>query len=439
MLKSSVAIFGNRLVVRVLNLVLAVLLARALGPELQGVVSFLVMQAGLLYSLAVLGLDAGLIYFIRREGMAEGEFLRRAWPLMSVGVLAATAGTWLLYPVPVAGLARYSPLLIALMCGVFAADVYGGVLKHLFLVRDQVGRFNRFELTQSVLLLVLTVAGLWAFPRQVVPVLLALVVSRALTVVWMVLDNGVPLGRWTWAGSRPILAYSLQPWLGNLFSLLNLRLDTIFVSWYIGLGIGVTPADLGLYTICVLAIGRAQDVQAAIQTAFFPAVASLEAEEGVSLTSRVYRLTTPLYVLLALVVCLGGYPALWAFGPEYLAAWPTLCVLSLGLLVIRANSGVLALWFSSTGKPMVPTLVNLLGVGLNLVFNMVCIPRYGILGAALATTISALGSKLVLVWLFLRRNDLRWHRTLLLRPEEVKESLRMVLGVLRRRTGGITR
>jgi O-antigen/teichoic acid export membrane protein len=439
MLKSSVSIFGNRMIVRLLNLLLAVLIARALGPELQGVVSFLVVQAGLMTTLSILGLDTGLIYHLRRLRMPESEFLRRAIPLAILGSVLSCLGLWVLYPLPAAGLTRFSPTLIGLLCAIFVSDVFGSLLRNLFLARDQVSRFNRFELTQSLLLLALTGLGLWAFPRQVVPVLLALVISRMLTVIWMALSNQVALGRWTLEGSRPILAYSLQPWLGNLFSLLTLRLDTILVSWFIGMGQGVTPADLGLYTICVLAISRAQDVQVIIQTAFFPAVASLEANEGILLTSRVYRLTTPLYVLLALAVCLGGYPVLWAFGPEYVAAWPTLCVLALGLLVIRANIGVLALWFSSNGWPMVPTLVNLSGVCSNLVLNLLWIPRYGILGAALATTVSALGMKLLMLGLFLRRADVRWHQTLLLRPSEVKDSLRMVREAIRRRMGGMAR
>ncbi|MCA9786644.1 MAG: oligosaccharide flippase family protein [Candidatus Delongbacteria bacterium] len=433
MLKSSLAIFSNRLLVRVINLLLAVLVARVLGPELQGIVSFMVMQAGLLLSLAVLGMDSGLIYFVRRMNMSEAEFLRRAWPLMSLGILVVSGLVAVLYPWPLLGFSRYAPILVVVTCCIFAVDTFGSVLRQIFLVRDQVKRFNRFELTQSLLLLGLTALGLAFFPQAVLPVLLAMLVSRLATLLWMGARNHVPVGRWTLRGSSPILAYSLQPWLGNLFSLLNLRLDTIFVSWFIGLGMGVTPADLGFYTICVLAIGRAQDVQVAIQTAFFPTVAGLPIEEGASLAARVYRLTFPLYALLALVVCLGGYPALWAFGPEYLAAWPTLCVLSAGLLLVRANSGVLALWFSSTGRPAIPSLLNLLGVALNIAFNLVWIPRFGIMGAAMATAVSALGVKLGLVSFYLYHSKRSWTSDLMLRPAELRESLDLVRSIAGRR------
>jgi len=438
MLKTSLAIFSNRLLVRGLNLLLAVLIARALGPELQGIVSFLAMQAGLLMALATLGVDTGLIYYIRRLGMTESDFLRRAWPLIGLGVGLTALGVWLLYPIPMAGFSRFSPLLIALTCGIFATDVYGAVLRNLFLVRDQVARFNRFELTQSLLLLCMTAAGLALFPHAVLPVMVALLLSRLVTLAWVVLRYGVPGGRWTLEGTKPILMYSLQPWLGNLFSLLNLRLDTIFISWFIGLGAGVTPRDLGLYTICVLAIGRAQDVQISIQTAFFPAVAGLAEEEGASLAARVYRRTFPLYLLMAIGVCLGGYPALWAFGPEYLDAWPALCMLALGLILIRANGGVLALWFSFTGRPIVPTLMNLVGVGLNVALNIIWIPRYGIMGAAMATTASAIGVKAGLLFLFLRRTHKRWFADMVLGPAELKESLAMVAGLVKGRKGGKT-
>jgi len=75
------------------------------------------------------------------------------------------------------------------------------------------------------------------------------------------------------------------------------------------------------------------------------------------------------------------------FGEKYLSGYPALQILLIGVLfyvVASANHNFLA----GIGKPKTVTIIILLAAVLNVLLNLLLIPRWGINGAALATTAS---------------------------------------------------
>ncbi len=422
MLRNILHILGNRFVVRLANLALAIALARVLGPADQGVVNFLIMLSGLLFTFAILGFDAGAIYFPRRESMPSAEYQRRVFPILLASCILVCVGLLFCGAAGVPGIAQYGLPLLGMVGGLVACDAYVNVIKQQCLVRDDVSAFNRVERIQAFGMLLLVGIALILEPTPG-GVLFAVLLSRLFLVAYATRQAEVRLMAFRLAGTRRILEYTLKPWLGNLFSLMNLRLDSLMISWFIGLSLGVEAADLGLYTICVLAVSRVQDLQAAILTALFPAVAGLEQKEGARLSARTYRLSGPVFLLLALALVVFGYPTLWIFGPEYTAAYPVLCVLAIGSVAVRANMGSLAVYLSSIGQPGIPTLVNLFGVLSNLFLNYLWIPRYGILGAALATACSAALVKGILLVCYLHVTRLSWWHDLRIQGDDLRDLL----------------
>ncbi len=424
MLRNVVLIFRTRLLVRVFNFALAVLIARAFGAELQGVISYMIVLCGLFFTISAFGLEAGAIFFPRRRAMPDVEYLRRAMPLLLINSIIlnlafhVVAEFWL-----ISYFEQYPRLLRILVGLIFPLEIFTRVFRQILLVRDQVSGYNRIDLFRSALTLLFMASAILLFGKSMAPVLGAYCLSRFIALLVALRYLHLPLLSWTFSGLREVIGYCHNPWLANLLSLLNLRLDAIMVSWFVGLSMGVSPADLGLYTICVLTISRVMDLQASVQTAFFPAVAEMEIAEARSLAARVYRLSFPIYFLLGLGILALGYPVLLLFGPEYPAAYPALAVLTVGVIIVRSNSGAISLYFTSSSDPKVPVYMHLMGLGANIVLNLLLIPRLGILGAALATAGSAVLAKLYLNRRFLREIEGSWWRDLRLTRSELVESL----------------
>lgn len=98
---------------------------------------------------------------------------------------------------------------------------------------------------------------------------------------------------------------------------------------------------------------------------------------------------------------LGGAPAVVPLAADYFLIWSlTLPVMQ---VMVLANA-----MLRSAGNMQVPTLVGVMMCALDVVFNIVLIPRYGVVGAALATTLAAIvAASTAMGYLLLKNRELR--------------------------------
>lgn len=426
MIRSIASIFGTRLWVSLSGLALYLALARRMGPELQGVVSFATMLVGLLVMGANLGLDNSAVYFLNRIGLRAGHYLRRIAPALAISTLLAAGLLVVLHGAGLLGLERGGESrVLLLVLALFPLDMLLNHARYLFLARERIADFNRIDRLQALALIVGVGLALVFRPTSVAWVLGGYVAARSLTLCAVALrlarapldppDSVGPERRFS-----QLLSYSVFPWIGNFLAVLGVRLDTILVAWFATRSSAVSAADLGYYTVCMMALSRLQDLQMAVQNAYFPRVASLPLDEARVLAARFYRLSWLLYIGVLLVVLAGGLPVLSIFGPGYATAYPAFATMAIGLLAFRANTGVLALYFTSIGKPQLPVKVNATATAASLLLGLLLIPRLGILGAALANLGASLTAKLVIVKMFAGGPG-GWGRDLRLRRQDLRD------------------
>ncbi|MFV2091901.1 MAG: lipopolysaccharide biosynthesis protein [Hyphomicrobiales bacterium] len=107
-----------------------------------------------------------------------------------------------------------------------------------------------------------------------------------------------------------------------------------------------------------------------------------------------------------------GWPLLWLFGPEFTAAYPIMFVLVIGLLA-RAAVGPVDYMLSMLGQQNACAMVLASAAVVNLALNFLMIPTYGLMGAAVATSISTIYATIMLYNVAKRRLGLRsffWKR-----------------------------
>lgn len=90
--------------------------------------------------------------------------------------------------------------------------------------------------------------------------------------------------------------------------------------------------------------------------------------------------------LAATVVILGlGKPLLWLFGPEFVQGYPLMFILAIGLMA-RASIGPAERLLNMLGEQRSCVVVYATAFATNVVACVVLIPRFGITGAAIATS-----------------------------------------------------
>ncbi len=124
---------------------------------------------------------------------------------------------------------------------------------------------------------------------------------------------------------------------------------------------------------------------------FAPMISDLYNQGKRDEMARIFQTVTKWTLLLTLPVFFTfiflGHTLLELFGREFQAGWPTLVVLSLGSLA-SISVGPAGFMLIMTGRPELELLNSWVSGMMNIALNLWLIPRYGALGAALATAMT---------------------------------------------------
>ncbi len=107
---------------------------------------------------------------------------------------------------------------------------------------------------------------------------------------------------------------------------------------------------------------------------------------------------------LALILALlaAGWPLLALFGPDFTAAYPLMFVLAFGLLA-RASVGPAERILSMLGEQRACAAAYFIASMVNLIACFILVPRYGAMGAAIATSLALIAESIQLFWISKKR------------------------------------
>lgn len=195
--------------------------------------------------------------------------------------------------------------------------------------------------------------------------------------------------------SRKVLSYGWKAHLSNILAFVNYRADIYLVNLIL------SPATTGIYVIAVQIAERLWILSQAVSTVLLPRLSSMHDDPGgrLKLTQR-----AGLVVFLASAAVSAAAAVLldWmiapVFGKVYEEALPAFVWLLPGV-VAASGSRVYANCIAAAGKPEWNMYVSFLVMIINIVGNIILIPEYGIVGAALATSLSYLFNAVAKFWL----------------------------------------
>ncbi len=193
---------------------------------------------------------------------------------------------------------------------------------------------------------------------------------------------------------KDLFSYGLPVMLGSAGTLILGYVDGICLTYFTGLNAVADYRNVAMPTVSVLSY-----FASAVGSVLFPLSAELW-EKGYkeALGYGVERIFLYSFVLvLPMAILMAYFPEAIInlfFNPQYLSAVWAIRILSLGTLFMTLNRiGFTVL--NGIGKPMLSTKILYLGAMFNLIFNILLIPKFGIVGASF-TTVSAY----LLMWIF---------------------------------------
>ncbi len=360
--------------------------ARHLGPEAFGMLSFAMAVVALATPVARAGLDGILVRELvnqperQAELLRAGFFIRMAASLLAV--LLVVAGLFLFLD---GGLRDEKSLLVLLVALSLLVQPFD-VLELFFQARlaahfAAVSRAVQTLLTAAVRVgLILAGAGVAAFAG--VLVLEAVVLAVALVVARRPAGAPSCLGRPPWPLVPPLLRSAWPLLLSGMAVMLYMRIDQVMIERMLG------PTELGYYSAALKLSELWYGVLTVFAASLLPMVVAGAREpattEAPGLRKIFFALIWSNVLIAATVAFAGDWIIPLVFGPAYANAVPVLAVhiwtapfVALGL--VGGN------WLIARNLHVHALLRTLAGAGLNILLNLLLIPRAGITGAAVAS------------------------------------------------------
>lgn len=362
-----------------------VLTARAFGPAGRGQLSLATQFLTLVAIVGSLGLGAAVTYHAARgtwpNGLAFGNSTLLGL-LMGLVIVAIGGCIILAGDVTFRGLPETN-LLLALLAVPFLLAVTN--IQSVYQGLRSFTAFNGITLAQAALPLLLIGIAI-ALGGGVSAAILAMVAAAILLFVG-VLANVRRSTRIAWrtklADVRALASYGIRAHPANVLGYLGYRLDVFLVDGYKG------AASVGLYGAGVVIAEGLWMPSQAISTALFPMIAAETSESARrSITPFVARSTLVLTTILGGILVLAAGPAVdFLYSSRFSASAPVVRILVPGIVLFSA-ARVLGNDLAARGRPLVNSMLAATSVSCNIALNVVLIPRYGIDGAAWASTAS---------------------------------------------------
>lgn len=383
---------GITLITKVVNLSLslavAAIIARWLGPEGKGILALALLVPGMLGLFLSGGINVANVYFAGSKRLDVPALSSNSVGftiLMTIlgfaVVLGLTSIGWLETIVP--GVPTWIVLLA--MLG-FPTNLLNGLFSTILQGLQQIETVNWLNLIQRIITLFLTTLFVIVWKLSLPGALVAALASWALSLIISCIvlrrHGGVLTPRWSYSVLRSTLSFGLRGHIGNVLQFFNYRLDMFIVNFFLG------PAGVGIYSVSVRLAELLWYLPNAVGFVIFPKAAASKPEEMNVFTPRVFRITLGLTVLGALILAFLGRPIInFVFSSAFLAAYMPFLVLLPGV-VLLGGSKVLTNEIAGRGHPHYNSLNAALALVVTVVLDLVLIPRYGVLGAALASSIA---------------------------------------------------
>lgn len=422
--------FGTQLITLLLGLVASIALARILGPEDRGIVQVLQVLTSQLAQILSLGMAVSIIYTVASKAGEPREVAGNAFAIaIGIGALAAAllvgfAGPLsdlLLRGEPAAeGLIRLAaPLPFLLLAQSTTLSIFRGA--------QRFGTYNVLTVIYRTAYVLFVVVALVAFAptsqTAISAVLLASAVAWILA-LWMVgRDFGIDLS-FDRAISKKIIRFNLVGHVGSILQALTYRLDVFVLAAY------GTAREVGIYAVAIAIaqiIWYLPDSIGAVLLSRTPRSTQAVAD------ARIVKASQSLMALMLLAgaigVALAPVAVPFLFGDRFRDSVVPLVILVPGVIALGLWKIIIA-DLAARGFPRFKLYSAAAGAAATVILDFTLIPRFGITGAAVASSFAYAVAALAALFLLRRATGISLKRMVLPTPRIVVDSAKILWRVV---------
>ena len=378
--------FGGQMFSLLVSFFIGAWIARYLGPENYGILSYSVAFVGMFGFIAALGVDGILNRELIKTPERRDELMGTTFRLKLIG------GAIAFCLAVISVLIFQKDSLIRILVSLFAfsfilqsINIIGSYFNAEVKSKNNVKASVFAMIISSVLKIIIIISGkgvIW-----LVTVFMLDFFWQGIGLARSYLNYGLKINKWKFNKvlSKEILKNSWPLMLASAAGFITLKIDQVIIGSLLG------NHEVGIYAAAVKLVEIWYFVPGIICTALFPAIINAKKTNIKIYQSRLknfYLLMFIIPILMAIPVSLLSKPIIHIiFGSGYIE--------SVGILriYIWSSVGLFLGWAVGQylmSEDLVKTIfwLNFLSMIINIVLNFIFIPKFGIIGSAWATTIS---------------------------------------------------
>lgn len=382
---SSAWLFGEKVVVAGLTLIVGIVLARYLGPDQFGILNFAMATVAIASRIAALGLGGGVVvrHLIEDPNAAE-EVIGTALMLRLVASLLLMVVTIIL-----AGSVGISqPAVIAVVALTLPFEAFA-TLRLLFEARVSSQHVVTATILSTAAGVALTVVAVYQQSGLGIFAILLLVQAVITATALAIAFNrfGLPLNRlkFKWDRALGLVGESWPLILSAAGAILYLKLDQIMLGEMVGM------SEVGVYSVAARISEAWYILPTVLGVSIAPRLLELRASNSDKYELRLkqaFRYSFWLGIAIALCVSLVATPLMvLLYGVAYKGAGIILSI-HIWTCPLVFIGVILQKWFLAERLLVQSFTRHLLGAVINVALNLWLIPLWGAVGAAVATLIS---------------------------------------------------
>jgi O-antigen/teichoic acid export membrane protein len=386
--KNIIQNLGANLLITLLGLVGSIILARWLGPSQRGVFVAIILIPTIVQYFVNFGLSSATIYFTAQTNSNKNTIWSN---LIFIGFIQSIIGIWIGYFIIDFYLQKYGFEIVN--------------LGHLYLFTVPLGIFG---MSATYILQGASLFKVTNFLKCIVPigycigiiwlkfqhnlsidnlVYVQLIIQFSYLIIALFLLHKTLLNQFVFKIEYSIiyqmLTYSMKIWFGDISQLANSRIDQFLIG-----GI-LSSKDLGIYTVAVSIAKFTSVVADAVRTIMLPSVTNKNSlQEKVTETLSFYKKYWIFSVFFHAIFALSlPILILFVFGNAYSESIIICQILVVGSFFINAKT-VLGGGVLGMGFPEIMSFVEIAGMITSLIFSVLMIKFYGLIGVSVAIAFS---------------------------------------------------
>jgi O-antigen/teichoic acid export membrane protein len=418
LIKKSGITFGVKVASASLNLISGILIARILGPSGKGIYTMVILIPTMAIMLGNMGIDSANIHFVGKKKYALKD-------IISNSLFSSLLFSLVLISIMVIFRKTINQLFLK-NCNILYLNIVILSIPLLFINRflgaiilgqNRIIEFNFLQIIQPTVIVLGLIIFLLFFDFGILSTILiwsmGVIVTLLFSFLFIVRYAPIRL-KFSPMVFKDNIKFGIKGHIANLSTFINYRIDMFMISFFKG------TKSLGYYSIGVGLAELVWYISDSVSKILAPKIATSKFSEANRITPVVSRNVFAWSTLMMIVLLiLSKYIVKFIYGEQFLPSVVPLRFLSLGIISLSFDK-VLSADLLGRGKIEIAMYASICAMITNVFLNLFLIPKYGISGAAIASSVSYTVSAILILIPYSRISKVNVSKIIMIQKNDFK-------------------